>query len=98
MIIRIVKMSFDPTRVDEFLANFERHKEAIRAFEGCNYLELLQEEGKPEVYFTYSKWQSEAHLNAYRHSDLFKGVWTFTKSLFNAAPEAWSLGSIKTLA
>jgi quinol monooxygenase YgiN len=98
MIIRIVKMSFDPTKVDAFLANFEQHKASIRAFEGCQYLELLQEEDSPGVFFTYSKWNSEEHLNAYRHSDLFKGVWSFTKRLFNAAPEAWSLQSIKTLA
>ncbi len=31
---------------------------------------------------TYSRWQSEAALNQYRDSELFKSVWSFTKALF----------------
>ncbi len=97
MIVRIVKMSFHPEKVDDFLQNFEKHKEAIRAFEGCSYLELLREEKHPNVYFTHSYWQEATHLQAYRQSSLFKSVWAFTRTLFNEAPEAWSLTSVKTL-
>lgn len=93
MIVRIVKMTFEPDRVPDFLANFERHKKSIRHFEGCLNLELLQESGKENVYFTYSWWQDGASLENYRHSQLFKEVWAYTKSLFSAKPEAWSLQS-----
>ncbi len=41
--------------------------------------------------FTYSYWESEAHLNTYRHSDLFRETWAKTKVLFADKPEAWSI-------
>lgn len=93
MITRIVRMSFDPGRVQDFLQVFEASKERIRHFEGCKRLELLRDVKEPNVFFTYSHWDSEAHLNKYRFSDLFKGVWSQTKVHFNAPPQAWSLVS-----
>lgn len=91
MIIRIVKMTFDPDRVPDFLENFENIKEKIRGFEGCRHLELLQQEGQPNVYFTYTWWDKPQSLENYRHSQLFKEVWAFTKTLFSDKPQAWSL-------
>lgn len=97
MIIRIVKMTFQQDRVPEFVANFQKHKEQIRGFEGCSHLELLQQEGQPNVFFTYSWWHSDGDLENYRHSQLFKEVWAFTKNLFSARPEAWSLNQLEKL-
>lgn len=91
MIIRIVKMTFEADKVSDFLDVFEATKHRIRAFEGCQHLELLNDVDKPNVYFTYSHWDSKAHLNAYRDSDLFGDVWPRTKTLFAAKPEAWSM-------
>ena len=34
----------------------------------------------------------------YRASELFYDVWTFTKKLFNAKPEAWSVDKLVSLA
>ncbi|HAD96922.1 MAG TPA: antibiotic biosynthesis monooxygenase [Cryomorphaceae bacterium] len=97
MIIRIVKMTFQPESVEAFLANFEKNKAAIRSFPGCNRLELLQEKGKGNVYFTYSWWEQETDLENYRQSELFRGVWQLTKTFFAAKPEAWSLENRVTL-
>ena len=69
MLVRIVKMSFSPSKIDEFLNNFEANKKAIRNFKGCELLELYNELNNPEVYFTYSYWQSEMHLEQYRFMD-----------------------------
>jgi quinol monooxygenase YgiN len=91
MIIRIVKMTFQPDKVSEFLEIFERSKTKIRAFEGCESLTLLRQEDDSCVYFTHSTWKSSEHLDNYRHSELFKKTWTLTKALFAAKPEAWSL-------
>ena len=91
MIVRIVKMTFSEELVDDFLDNFHKNKDRIRHFEGCLKLELLQEKGNPNVYFTYSWWEDESFLEKYRSSDLFKGVWKTTKTFFSARPEAWSL-------
>lgn len=97
MLVRIVKMSFEPSKIEEFLANFEANKSKIRAFEGCNFLELYRDQNNTNIFFTYSYWNSENDLNNYRHSDLFKSVWAKTKPLFNAKPEAWSVSKLTTL-
>ena len=97
MLVRIVKMSFDPSKIDAFLANFEANKDHIRNFEGCEFLELYRDKEHPNRFFTYSYWNSEADLENYRHSDLFKGVWAETKVLFNDKPEAWSVDKIFSL-
>ena len=97
MIIRIVKLTFQQERVKDFLKNFEENKTKIRAFEGCQHLELLKEEGREDVYFTYSYWENSEALENYRHSQLFKGVWSFTKTLFADKPQAWSVQSIDKL-
>jgi len=91
MIIRIVKMTFREEELKTFQQNFHANKVAIRAFEGCHRLELLQDVKNPCIFFTYSWWDGEEYLNQYRHSELFKSVWSKTKPLFADKPEAWSL-------
>ncbi len=95
--IRIVKMTFEPSKVEEFLANFRQVKEQIRNFEGVEHLELLNDKNNANIYFTYSIWKSDEYLEKYRHSDLFKDVWAKTKPLFSKKAEAWSLEKIVTL-
>ena len=97
MIIRIVKMNFRPEEVGAFQENFEKNKEKIRAFEGCEGLQLLRDINHPSRFFTYSFWQSTDHLEAYRKSELFQGVWKFTKSLFANRAEAWSVNQLEHL-
>lgn len=91
MIIRIVKMTFQEDKVSEFLSVFNESKERIRNMPGCSHLELLNDINSPNVFFTYSYWSSEHDLNAYRDSELFSKVWSNTKILFDAKPEAWSV-------
>ena len=74
MIIRIVKMTFAPEKVNDFLLLFESNKTLIAGFEGCTFLELLQDKNKANSYFTYSKWENEEMLNAYRNSKLFEKI------------------------
>ena len=91
MIKRIVKLSFHPDKVDDFLAVFEEQKENIRHFKGCEHLELWRSPSKEGLFFTYSIWEDEAALEVYRASDFFAGTWARTKVLFNDRPEAWSV-------
>jgi quinol monooxygenase YgiN len=91
MMIRIVKMTFEPTLVEDFEKLFDQNKHKIRGFEGCTHLELLQDKNQANVFFTYSFWNHPNHLEAYRQSELFNTVWTATKKLFCAKPEAWSV-------
>lgn len=97
MFIRIVKMSFHAEHVDAFLENFEQVKNKIRSSDGNRLLELYRDKNNPEIFFTYSYWESEQDLENYRHSELFNEVWTFTKKLFNDKPEAWSVDSLVSL-
>ena len=91
MIVRVVKMTFREDQLAKFFSLFEKQKTQIREFEGCLHLELLQDVADPRICFTYSHWDSEGSLDAYRHSDFFRETWQQTKALFEAKPEAWTL-------
>ncbi len=91
MIIRIVKLTFDPDKVNDFIKVFNDTQATIKNFEGCTHLELLNDITDSNVFFTYSYWEDERFLNAYRDSDFFKSVWQRTKVLFNDKPQAWSV-------
>lgn len=95
MIKRIVKLSFRPEKVEEFTAIFRNNWKSIKGFEGCSHVELLQDQVSPNIFFTYSLWQSQQHLDAYRDSELFARVWGSTKLLFNDKPQAWSVKELK---
>lgn len=97
MFVRIVKLSFHEEHIPAFLANFELMKTKIRNAEGNRFLELYQDKNDKRIFFTYSYWETEADLENYRQSELFYEVWTFTKQLFNAKPEAWSVDKLVSL-
>lgn len=94
MFVRIVKMSFHEENIPKFLENFNLIKEKIRNAPGNRLLELYQDKVNPEIFFTYSYWETEEDLENYRKSALFDEVWTFTKQLFNDKPEAWSVDKV----
>jgi quinol monooxygenase YgiN len=94
MITRMVRMVFREDAVKEFLTLFRQQQASIRAFEGCQYPELLQDTTQQTVFFTHSRWESEIHLENYRRSGLFKDTWAATKKLFADKPAAWSLKSV----
>lgn len=94
-ITRIVRLSFEPNKVETFLEIFRDSKMLIRAFEGCQHLELNKDIHHENVYYTLSKWSSPDALEAYRHSDLFKTTWAKTKVLFNAKAVAYSIMQVQ---
>jgi heme oxygenase (mycobilin-producing) len=91
MITRIVRMEFEPGKVDEFLTLFNATKSRIRHFPGVLHLELHRDAEKQNVFYTYSIWEGPDALEAYRVSDLFQSVWSRTKALFAGKPQAFSL-------
>ena len=90
-------MVFEPSEIENFQELFQKNKEKIRHFKGCNFLELYQDKSNKNIFFTYSYWENEDALENYRHSSLFKEVWSETKRLFAAKPEAWSVDKITSL-
>lgn len=97
MFIRIVKLSFHLDNIPAFLENFELMKEKIRNAPGNRFLELYQDKNNKCIFFTYSYWETEQDLENYRNSELFDGIWNFTKKLFNDKPEAWSVDKLASL-
>ena len=94
MLVRIVKMTFAADKVDDFVKTFNERKHLIAGFDGCNGVELLRDIENPNVYFTYSRWDSHDHLQQYRRSELFIGVWDTVKKWFAGKPEAWSVETV----
>ncbi len=96
-LIRIVRLTLKPEKVEAFLTMFDAIKTKIRTFEGCEHLELLQDADYPNVVSTYSLWQDEKALLNYRNSAFFKEVWPRTKTMFAAPPTAFSSRQIRVV-
>lgn len=94
MIKRIVKMEFKYEKVEVFKSIFQQNHAKIVAQGGCYGVQLLQSIHEKNIFFTYSSWESPAHLDQYRNTELFKTVWTQTKVLFCNKPIAWSVEEI----
>ncbi|MCC2548690.1 antibiotic biosynthesis monooxygenase [Hymenobacter sp. BT175] len=94
MLIRVVRMTFAPDRVADFLTIFRDSQDQIRQMPGCRHLELWQDAANLNIYCTYSHWDSVEALNAYRGSELFGHVWPATKALFSAPVQAFSVHQV----
>lgn len=90
MIYRIVRMTLRPDAVDAFLEVYDRASPHIRSRAGCRALHLLRDVRWPGILTTYSIWESEEALEAYRESELFRWTWAATRPFFAAPAEAWS--------
>ncbi|PSR11208.1 MAG: antibiotic biosynthesis monooxygenase [Bacteroidetes bacterium] len=94
---RLVKMTFRPEEVSAFEAIFAASSPHIRAFAGCQHLELWRSQEFDNILFTFSIWESAAALEGYRQSDLFRATWAQTKALFADQPAAWSVDVLAEL-
>lgn len=90
MLIRIVRLPLDPSRVADFKAHFAEVAPQIRQQPGCTHLELWTNASYPSVMITHSHWTDDAALQTYRQSDLFKAAWATVKPMFAARPQAFS--------
>ena len=91
MLIRIVRMTFQPEKVRDFLVIFENSKNKIKGSEGCQHLELMRDYHDENIFSTYSHWDNEEALNNYRNSEVFKQIWEETKDMFLEKPAVYSL-------
>jgi len=83
-------MTFRPDALEAFLTMFEATSPQIRAFPGCEHLELWEDVRYPNILTTYSIWTDAEALDAYRRSELFKSTWNRTKAWFAAPAVAHS--------
>lgn len=89
MIKRIVKLTVLPEEIENFKDFFINTKATILSF-GCRHVECLQSTIAPQIFFTYSHWDSEEALDNYRQSKAFAMIWKHTKSVLAERAEAWS--------
>lgn len=87
---RIVKMTFKVEFADEFELFFNEIKDQIAAQPGCSEVRLLRDKMDSGVFFTYSIWNEQKSLDAYRTTELFGMVWPKVKNWFADKPQAWS--------
>lgn len=91
MLIRIVKLHFQDDKIEEFLTFFDTIKNQVNTFPGCQGMKLLRDINTPTIVMTYSHWENEAALDAYRTSDTFGLIWPKIKPWFSEKPQAWSV-------
>lgn len=88
-------MTFQSDCTEKFIHAFQLRKQAIASFEGCNGVSLLRDTQNPDVFFTYSRWDTAQDLEHYRKSVFFENTWSEVKVWFSARPEAWSLEDVE---
>lgn len=91
--IRIVKMTFEENKVDEFISYFNTINQVVNQFPGCRGMRLHRDLNPSNIIFTYSDWKAESDLENYRDSQAFKTIWSTIKPWFAEKAEAWSVST-----
>lgn len=94
MIYRIVRLAFYPEKCSSFLEAFEKRRPLVVGFSGCRSLKLLNDAENSSVFYTFSCWENEAALEAYRSSEVFQSLWQTIKPWFSEKAQAWSMNPI----
>lgn len=94
---RLVRMSFEPDRIPDFMDVFETSKEKIRNFPGCIALNLIVDIEDSTVIYTSSIWRAVEDLENYRNSELFIQTWRKTKIHFKEKAQTSTFNVIHRL-
>ena len=97
MVIRIVELSIQKDKLPFAQKYLAEVAPKVRNSPGCTHLRILMDLHNPGHITTYSHWNTEADLNAYRKSDIFNNFWSQIKPLFEAPARAWSSESLHHL-
>ncbi|MDB5225929.1 MAG: antibiotic biosynthesis monooxygenase [Bacteroidota bacterium] len=97
MIIRIVKLTMRESDIASFKGYFQTVCDIIRRQPGCNSLQAWQDIHNPDIFFTYSIWDREDDLEAYRNSAFFLQFWKTVKPWFRDKAEVWTFNKIVDL-
>lgn len=95
MLTRLVRMHFQPDRVEEFLAFYEQLRPQIAGQPGCVSVQLLRQADDPSSFATWSVWESAEALDAYRTSEFFGSFWPQVKTWFRHRAEAVSFDAVE---
>lgn len=90
-ITRLVKMTFRSDAINTFLELFEKKKQLIRDFPGCNHLELWQDLHDPSICFTCSRWETQMRWSNTGILPFLKIPGKPQNSYLLKKPRAWSV-------
>jgi quinol monooxygenase YgiN len=92
---RIVRLSFEEDKRQDFTKVFKKHQQSMKEnFSECISLEAFEDKKQPGLFFTFSVWQEPASLEKYRDSEYFREIWGTIKPWFNEKAQAWSLDKV----
>jgi quinol monooxygenase YgiN len=94
MLIRLVRMWFEPDNVDEFLRLYHAAHPTISSQPGCFGVRLVRQIDDPASFATWSRWESAAALDAYRTGPFFRAFWPQVRALFRVPAEAVSFEEV----
>lgn len=91
MLYRVVHMVFQEDKIKDFIHEFYKKQALIEANEGCHKVYLMEDTRNKNAMATWSLWETEEHLNAYRNSEMFAETWKTVKPMFSEKAKAYSL-------
>ena len=97
MVIRIVELHIQKDKLENVKLLLAEVAPKVRGMAGCTHLNILEDLYNSGHITTYSYWETEADLNAYRNSEVFKTFWAAIKPLFELPARAWSSDSLHYL-
>lgn len=93
MITRIIRLTLKISH-EEFTEYINKAKDEFDKFEGCEQIEILKDKIGNNVYFIYTIWKSNKHLNKFRKSEFNKKFWNTIVDLSQNRPQVWSVENI----
>ena len=84
-------MEINESDIDSYMALVQSVLDRIKNFKGCQSVNIFNDKDVPNRFFSYSTWESEEHLDAYRDSELFKITWSELKTFFKSPAQAWTV-------
>lgn len=86
MITRLVETGIRPEMVDAFIDLYMHARPTILAQPGCPRVELVPAIDQPTLFATWSVWDHESALDAYRTGAFFRDFWPGVRVLFRNPP------------
>ncbi len=94
MILRIVKMELNETKIELFEHFMDNLKEEKLKQDGCLHHDIFCDKDNSMMFFSYTIWATEKHLKKYKKTELFKEVTRTIRTLCVKEPIAWTVENV----
>lgn len=94
MILRIVKMELNESKIELFQLFMNNLKEEKLKQEGCLHYDYFCEKENELVFYSYTIWMSEKFLKKFKKTELFREVTRTLRNLCIKEPIAWTVENV----